>query len=115
MIRKLFLEAQGETLARVTFELPDAMWVEQLTLVGDFNDWDTRSHPFGRDGVGRWTITVDLEPRRAYQFRYLADGKEWMNDREADAHVHNMYGSDNSVVVTDPEFKRYCEERNVNQ
>lgn len=32
-----------------------------------------------------------------------------MNDREADAHVHNSYGSDKSVVVTDPDYKRYSD------
>ena len=115
MIHKTFVEVEGRAVARVTFTLPDTIWADCIALVGDFNNWDTQSHPFSHNGSGVWTITVDLEPRRAYQFRYLADGKEWMNDREADAHVHNMYGSDNSVVVTDPEFKRYCEERNVNQ
>ena len=46
-----------------------------------------------------WTITVDLELNREYQFRYLKDG-EWMNDNQADAYAQNPYGSDNFVVVT---------------
>ena len=52
-------------------------------------------------------ITVDLEPQRAYQFQYLVDGKIWMNDGDADAHVKNIYGSDNSVVITDPAYERF--------
>ncbi|MBE2234725.1 MAG: isoamylase early set domain-containing protein [Anaerolinea sp.] len=111
MIQKTFLEVDGQSVARITFSLPDAIWADHITLVGDFNQWNIQSHPFGRNGSGIWRITIDLEPRRTYQFRYLADGKEWMNDREADAHVHNTYGSDNSVVVTDPDYRRYKDER----
>jgi len=115
MIQKTFVEVDGRTVARVTFTLPDTVWADHITLVGDFNNWNTQSHLFGRNGSGVWTITVDLEPRRTYQFRYLADGKEWMNEQEADAHVHNTYGSDNSVVVTDPDYKRYSDERTSNR
>ena len=111
MIQKTFLEVDGRLVARINFSLPEAIWADHITLVGDFNQWDTQSHPFQRNGSGIWRIILDLEPRRTYQFRYLADGKDWMNDQEADAHVHNNYGSDNSVVVTDPGYKRYADER----
>gem|GEM_PF-5024344 len=50
---------------------------------------------------------MDLELGHAYQFRYLRDGEEWVNDGQADAYVSSPYGSDNSVIVTDPEFKPY--------
>lgn len=109
MIHKTFLEVDGRLVARVTFRLPEAIWADQITLVGDFNQWNTQSHPFTRNGSDIWRITLDLEPRRTYQFRYLADGKEWMNDQEADAHVYNNYGSNKSVVITDPDYKRYLD------
>lgn len=115
MIQKTFVEIGGGLVARITFSLPEAIWADQITLVGDFNQWNTQSHALARNGSGVWRITVDLEPRRAYQFRYLADGIDWLNDRDADAHVHNIYGSSNSVVVTDPEFKRYTDERKTQQ
>ncbi|MBX7233153.1 MAG: isoamylase early set domain-containing protein [Caldilineales bacterium] len=114
MIRKTFVELDGRLAAQVTFSLPDCIWADRITLVGDFNQWNTESHPFRRNGSGVWRITVDLEPRRAYQFRYLVDGKDWTNDQEADAHVYNIYGSDNFVVVTDPDFKRHSDERTAN-
>jgi 1,4-alpha-glucan branching enzyme len=110
MISKTFVETEKGPIARVTFTLPNSMWADTVYLVGDFNDWDRTSHPFQRDREGRWTLTVDLETGRAYQFRYLRDGRDWMNDSEADAYVHNRYGSDNFVVVTDPNFKQYCDE-----
>lgn len=111
MIHKVFVEIEGKPVARVTFSLPNSIWADRITLVGDFNDWNTRSHPFARTQAGTWHITVDLEPRRAYQFRYLQGDDEWMNDPAADAHVHNVYGSDNFVVITDPGYTRYVDER----
>lgn len=60
-----------------------------------------------REGV--WTLTVDLEADRFYQFRYLCDGIG-TNDNHADAYVHNRYGSDNFVVVIDPLWKNYVDD-----
>lgn len=111
MIRKSYITVDGRPIARVTFTLPESIWADTIHLVGDFNDWNRTGHPFQRDREGRWTITVDLELRRAYQFRYLRDGEEWMNDGDADAYVYNPFGGNNFVIVTDPSFRRYCDER----
>ncbi len=49
---------------------------------------------------GSFTLTIDLEPNREYQFRYLLDDEIWENDEEADKYISNPYGdSENSVVV----------------
>jgi 1,4-alpha-glucan branching enzyme len=109
MIQKEFLETSGKTVARVTFTLPRSTRFETIYLVGDFNNWNPTSHPFQRDDTGRWSLTLDLESRRAYQFRYLRDDEEWMHDGQADAFVFNPHGSYNFVVVTDPGFRRYVE------
>lgn len=114
MIHKTFVEVEGRLVARVTFSLPSSIWADRITLVGDFNDWNAKSHPFGRTRMGTWFITIDLELGRAYQFRYLQGNDQWMNDQEADAHVHNIYGSDNSVIITDPNYRRYTDERKSN-
>lgn len=111
MIHKTFVEVHAKLVARVTFSLPDSIWADRIMLVGDFNDWNTRTHPFSRTRAGTWFVTVDLEPRRAYQFRYLQGEDQWLNDPSADAHVHNIYGSDNSVIITDPAYTRYVDVR----
>jgi 1,4-alpha-glucan branching enzyme len=102
MIHKTFIQRDHQTLARVTFVLPSSIWADQIALVGDFNGWDSRSHPFGRDREGQWIVSVDLQIGRAYQFRYLCDGRNWMNDSEADAPDGN---NNNFVVFTDPNYK----------
>jgi 1,4-alpha-glucan branching enzyme len=107
MIHKDYVKNNGRAVARVTFTLPRSTRSEIIYLVGDFNNWNPASHPFRRDDTGRWTLTLDLELRRAYQFRYLRDREIWMHDSQADAFVFNPHGSYNFVVVTDPGFKRY--------
>lgn len=102
MVRKVFVETPHGLVARVTFILPNSLWADRVYLVGDFNGWNPTSHPLQRDRAGRWTITVDLEVGRAYEFRYLRDGQEWMNECHADAFVCNPFGGDNFVILTDP-------------
>lgn len=106
MIQKEFLPHGEHVIVRTTFVLPGSLQADKIYLVGDFNDWNPSSHPLMRDGQGNWVFVLELEAGRAYQFRYLCDGV-WMNDSDGDAHVLNRYGTNNFVVVTDPNFKRY--------
>jgi len=90
----------GQTV-RVTFELPSSIWAERVNLVGDFNDWDTTRDEMrqGRSD-GAWRITLTLPAGKAYQFRYLVNGRDWHNDWHADRYAPNRFGTDNSVVTT---------------
>jgi len=110
MLSKTYITTERGLVARVTFTLSESFWADTIYLVGDFNGWDRSSHPFQRDRQGRWILTIDLKVGQAYQFRYLCDG-EWMNESQADAYIPNSYGSNNFVVVTDPNFQRYQDEK----
>jgi len=97
MITKEPANQQG--LMRVTFELPSTMWAERVNLVGEFNDWDTTVTAMTRSrSDANWKVVIDLPAGRRYRFRYLVDGREWLNDWHADDHVENPYGSYDSVV-----------------
>ncbi len=99
MIRKVPSPTPGFVL--VTFELPAAIWAEQVALVGEFNSWNKKSHFLQQDRTdATWRITLELPVGQRYQFRYLVNGTDWHNDWTADAYVANLQGSDNSVVIT---------------
>ncbi len=85
---------------RVTFTMPAIEGCDSLCLVGDFNDWNETSHPMQRIDDGSWSLTLELEPGRDYQFRYYANDGAWHDDPAADVFVSNPFGSDNSVVRT---------------
>lgn len=97
--------ANKRGLVRVTFELPSNMWAERVNLVGEFNEWDTAATPMRRHrSDSNWKTTLELETGKRYRFRYLIDGKEWLNDWHADDHVENPYGTHDSVIdLTDPD------------
>jgi len=82
----------------VTFQLPASIWAESVFLVGDFNDWNRRSHPLVRSRDEVWQITLELEQGKSYQFRYLINGTDWQNDWNADRYVPNAFGGENSVL-----------------
>lgn len=68
-----------------------------VTVAGDFNDWNTASHPMVYD-VARdtWTLTIELAPGR-YEYKFYVDGVQWWNDVQAPK-VSNIWGSENSYV-----------------
>jgi len=100
-IRKEYLS--NGNLCRVTFKLPKdaAKGAESVCIVGDFNNWDISANPMTKTKSGDYTVRLDLETGREYQFRYLLDESRWENDWDADRYVKSCYGDcDNSVVVT---------------
>jgi len=84
----------------VTFEVSGEVEAQNLTVVGDFNDWDETAAPMQRRKDGTWARTIRLEPG-AYAYRYLADGVRWLNDWNADRYEPSGLGEDNSVVVVE--------------
>ena len=74
---------------RVTFRLPANTWADRISVVGEFNDWDTTATPMTHlRADADWQATVDLEAGRRYRFRYLLDGREWLSDWYADDFYH---------------------------
>lgn len=106
MLKKRYIKSRK--VWKVTFEvpeteLPEAVEVQSVHLVGGFNDWDATATPmdFRRGRVFR--TSIELEPGREYQFRYLINGEHWCNDWRADAYVPSGFGDDNCVVVAPTE------------
>jgi 1,4-alpha-glucan branching enzyme len=98
MLKKEFLKTKP--VCKVTFALPEAIKAETVHLVGDFNNWSETSTPMKKLKGGKFTVTLDLDKGREYQFRYLVNSTEWHNDWHADKYVPNPFSGDNSVVIT---------------
>jgi len=88
-------------LCKVTFTLAKeiANSAKQISLTGDFNNWDNVSIPMKKNKGGEFSASVDLKQGRGYEFKYFIDGKEWLNDHDADMFVSNVFQGVNSVVV----------------
>ena len=94
---------KSKNVCRVTFTLPKiaASDAKSVCIVGDFNNWNIHANPMKKLRNGDYTIKLDLEPGKEYQYRYFIDELIWENGWNADKYVRSLYGdSDNSVVMT---------------
>ena len=100
MFTKQYLKTKD--LWKVRFKLSHAQIgpADAVYLVGEFDHWDEKARPMTKLKNGDFTLVMDLEPNKAYQFRYLVDGKSWVNDDNADAYLPSPFpGVDNSVIT----------------
>lgn len=92
---------KSKPVCKVTFTLPESVKAETAFLVGDFNNWDEKATPMKKQKKdSQFSVTLELDKEREYQFRYLVNGAEWHNDWHADKYVANPFSGDNSVVAT---------------
>ena len=80
---------------RVQFALT-APGAQKVNLVGDFNDWNEKSHPMKKDPDGTWKRTALLTPG-IYEYKFLVDGN-WQEDPLNPNRRHNRFGTYNCLV-----------------
>lgn len=97
-IKKKYLASKPE--CKVTFKLSKeiAAAYDKVSLVGEFNNWDPKATTMKKLKAGDFTVTINLEKDKDYQFKYLADNENWINEEEADKLVANDFQGENSVV-----------------
>lgn len=83
---------------RVTFAMPPINGCNCLYLVGKFNEWNESVYRMQLADDGTWSLALELEPGREYQYRYRTDKGVWHNDPVANGYVPSPDGSDSSVV-----------------
>jgi hypothetical protein len=103
VLKKRYIKSRK--VCKVTFELsqaelPEGVDADSAHLVGEFNEWDPAATPMERAREGAFRVTLELEPAKTYQFRYLVNGEHWCNDWHADGYVLGGFGADNCAVVT---------------
>ena len=98
-IEKKFLKAKP--VCKVKFSLSGDSYntASSILVLGDFNNWQMGETPMKKAKTEVWSVSLDLETGKEYQFRYLIDGTTWENDPEADKFVPSGLGSENSVLA----------------
>ncbi|HSQ31599.1 MAG TPA: isoamylase early set domain-containing protein [Gemmatimonadaceae bacterium] len=86
----------SDTVVKFVISLPRA---QQVSLVGDFNDWDVAKTPMIRSAHGGlWTVTVPLSAGR-HVYAFLVDGSSWIADPSAPFAPDDGFGHANSVKI----------------
>jgi 1,4-alpha-glucan branching enzyme len=79
---------------RFAFQAPTA---RQVSLAGEFNNWDPKAGPMHKGPDGVWHLSVALKPGR-YEYRFLAD-EVWCDDPAAQQKAANSLGTENCVRI----------------
>src|SRR5262245_42758670 len=70
----------------------------QVTVVGDFNQWDPAATPMVRREGGAWTAAIPVAPGR-HVYAFIVDGDRWVSDPAAPLAPEDGFGIRNSVIV----------------
>lgn len=81
---------------RVTFII-EAQKANNVSLMGDFNNWNEKTHPMKKENGDVWKKMVFLNPGR-YEYRFLVDG-QWQEDPNNDQLCPNEFGTYNNFIV----------------
>ncbi len=99
-ISKRYLKSKP--VCKVTFKIAPEIGInhKKANLLGTFNNWDynsLRMKKLVKDGS--FSIVVDLEAGKEYEFKYFLDDKTWLNEPDADTQIVTHFGdSSNSIL-----------------
>ncbi|MGD9140608.1 MAG: glycogen-binding domain-containing protein [bacterium] len=92
-------EARVYPAGEVVIELdrPDADFVH---VAGEFNDWKPDDIALTKGDDGIWRTTLDLEAGR-YEYKFIVNGQDWIEDPANPDKVPDPYGGNNSVLTVE--------------
>ena len=70
----------------------------QVSIVGDFNDWDPGANPLTTRAGGVWATTIPLGPGR-YNYAFVVDGVAWVPGDADPRALGEEFGTPTSVVT----------------
>lgn len=77
----------------------ESLRAREVSLVGDFNQWNPERHRLRRDGqTARWYITVQL-PAGLHKYAFIVDDSVWTTDPSALRTVDRDFGVTSSLVL----------------
>jgi hypothetical protein len=86
----------SDTLVKFVLVAPQA---KNVSLVGDFNEWDLAKTPMLRSGdSGLWTVVLPLSAGR-HLYAFVVDGSSWVQDPSAPIAPDDGFGHANSVKL----------------
>ena len=95
MVQKTYYKTKDYCKVKFSFSDSEA---EKVEILGLNNDWETPI-VMTRKKDGTFITEVNLLKDAEYEFKYRVNGKEWLNDPDADIQRPNEFGGTNSVLV----------------
>ncbi len=83
--------------AQFVLDAREAPAATQLSVVGDFNDWDVNATPMTLEG-GVWSTSLPMTQGR-HVYAFVVNGKDWIADPRAPRTKDADFGRPSSVVI----------------
>jgi len=71
---------------------------QSVALAGDFNDW-TQPLALHRNSEGLWLTEIKTPGAGRYQYKFIVDGKRWIEDPSNGMKTPDGYGALNSLLM----------------
>jgi len=94
MVLKTYFKTKD--YCKVKFTL-NTVGAENVEIYGLNNDWQ-HSLKMKKKKDGSFSADINLPKESSHEFKYLLDGKNWMNDPEISSEKPNIYGGSNSLL-----------------
>lgn len=86
---------------KVTITYHADAWVQQVALVGSFNNWDKDADPMIRRSDGAFEFVISLNPG-SYRYKFVLNGSSWTPDpANSNTQPDDMGGVNSMLVVTE--------------
>lgn len=71
---------------------------KQVSIAGDFNEWNPKQDCFDRHASGMWQAALPLPPPGTYQYKFVVDEWRWLDDPSNGLKAEDHHGGFNSVL-----------------
>ena len=74
---------------------------DSVAVAGDFNNWDPLTTQMQKDGVGLWRASIAIPGPGRYEYKFIVDRTNWLEDPSNGLKVSDNYGGFNSLLVVE--------------
>jgi serine protease AprX len=72
---------------------------QTVSVAGDFNRWSHAATPLERNESGLWSTEIGVPAAGRFEYKFIIDGRRWVEDPSNGMKAPDTYGGLNSVIV----------------
>jgi 1,4-alpha-glucan branching enzyme len=72
---------------------------KSVSVAGEFNRWDQLATPLKRNDSGLWSTEIAVTAPGRFEYKFIVDGKRWLEDPSNGLKTPDNHGGLNSVLV----------------
>ncbi len=76
-------------------------YADSVSVAGDFNNWSHVATPLKRNNSGLWATDIAVTRAGRFEYKFIINGRRWIEDPGNGLKAPDNYGGLNSVVVVE--------------